>query len=63
MFLADPRNRLLKNGSLTDLTVICGAYTHKVHKAILCAHSDYFAALPNFAVSVFCSSTSLGTFQ
>ncbi|GAB1733057.1 hypothetical protein NU195Hw_g2318t2 [Hortaea werneckii] len=49
MFLADPRNRLLKNGSLTDLTVICGAYTHKVHKAILCAHSDYFAALPNFA--------------
>ncbi|RMZ23193.1 hypothetical protein D0859_12773 [Hortaea werneckii] len=44
-------SRLLKNGSLTDMTIICGAYTHQVHKVILCAHSDYFAALPNFAVS------------
>ncbi|KAI6798541.1 hypothetical protein KC332_g5858 [Hortaea werneckii] len=42
-------SRLLKNGSLTDMTIICGAYTHQVHKVILCAHSDYFAALPNFA--------------
>ncbi|KAI6828743.1 hypothetical protein KC367_g5517 [Hortaea werneckii] len=41
-------SKLLKNGSLTDLTFVYGALTHKVHKVILCAHSDYFAALPNF---------------
>ncbi|KAI7167846.1 hypothetical protein KC343_g8872 [Hortaea werneckii] len=42
-------SKLLMRGSLTDLTIVCGAYKHNVHKVILCAHSDYFAALPNFA--------------
>ncbi|GAB1741708.1 hypothetical protein NU219Hw_g7121t1 [Hortaea werneckii] len=45
-------SNLLKNGSLTDLTLVCGSYRHKVHKAILCAHSDYFAAPSNFAEGV-----------
>ncbi|KAI7625695.1 WD40 repeat-like protein, partial [Hortaea werneckii] len=40
---------LLKSGSLTDLTIVCGPYKYNVHKVILCAHSQYFAALPNFA--------------
>ncbi|KAI6849644.1 hypothetical protein KC323_g9571, partial [Hortaea werneckii] len=42
-------SNLLENGKFADLTIICGTHTYKVHKNILCAHSDYFAALPKFA--------------
>ncbi|KAI7211251.1 hypothetical protein KC333_g7765 [Hortaea werneckii] len=42
-------SNLLKNDSLTDLTIVCGAYTHKVHKLILFAHSDHFATIPSLA--------------
>ncbi|KAI7700221.1 hypothetical protein KC353_g16016 [Hortaea werneckii] len=43
---------LLESAELSDLTIVCGPHTYRVHKAILRAHSDYFAALPNFAEGV-----------
>ncbi|RMY46241.1 hypothetical protein D0865_09406 [Hortaea werneckii] len=41
-----------QSAELSDLTIVCGPNTYRVHKAILRAHSDYFAALPNFAEGV-----------
>ncbi|RMY31081.1 hypothetical protein D0866_07544 [Hortaea werneckii] len=36
--------RLLDTGEYSDLTIKCGLRTFKVHKAIVCARSEYFAA-------------------
>ncbi|GAB1740736.1 hypothetical protein NU219Hw_g5821t1 [Hortaea werneckii] len=36
--------KLLKTGEYSDLTIKCGLRTFKVHKAIVCARSEYFAA-------------------
>ncbi|KAH9837419.1 hypothetical protein Tdes44962_MAKER08342 [Teratosphaeria destructans] len=41
--------KLFNEKKLTDFTITCGPHTFEVHKAILCAQSAYFAALPNFA--------------
>ncbi|RMX80324.1 hypothetical protein D0869_07633 [Hortaea werneckii] len=35
---------LLDTGEYSDLTIKCGLRTFKVHKAIVCARSEYFAA-------------------
>ncbi|KAI7103774.1 hypothetical protein KC340_g7823 [Hortaea werneckii] len=35
--------QLLDTGEYSDLTIKCGLRTFKVHKAIVCARSDYFA--------------------
>ncbi|KAI7153323.1 hypothetical protein KC349_g8457 [Hortaea werneckii] len=36
--------KLLDTGEYSDLTIKCGLRTFKVHKAIVCARSEYFAA-------------------
>ncbi|KAF2770598.1 hypothetical protein EJ03DRAFT_373478 [Teratosphaeria nubilosa] len=41
--------KLFNEKKLTDFTIICGPYTFEVHKAVVCAQSEYFAALPNFS--------------
>ena len=35
--------RLFASGKYADLVVRCGNYTARVHKAIVCAQSDWFA--------------------
>ncbi|KAK5123679.1 hypothetical protein LTR85_002315 [Meristemomyces frigidus] len=40
---------LFKSEKLADFTIVCGPHTFRVHKAILCALTKYFDALPNFA--------------
>lgn len=37
-------NRLLASEKGSDLTLICGGQTFRVHKAIVCPRSDFFAA-------------------
>lgn len=48
--LTDADCSLFKTEKLSDFTIVCGPHGFKVHKAILCAQSEYFGALPNFAV-------------
>lgn len=43
--------RLYKTEKFSDFTIVCGPQTFRVHKAVLCAQSEYFHALPKFAVS------------
>ncbi|TKA63295.1 hypothetical protein B0A55_10383 [Friedmanniomyces simplex] len=34
--------RLYKNNEFADFAIMCGPYTFKVHKAVICAQSEYF---------------------
>ncbi|KAI7505191.1 hypothetical protein KC347_g8081 [Hortaea werneckii] len=42
--LNEALQRMLKTGEYSDLTIKCGDRTFQVHKNIICARSDYFAA-------------------
>ncbi|KAI7265124.1 hypothetical protein KC345_g8569 [Hortaea werneckii] len=42
--LNDALRKLLETGEYSDLTIKCGDRTFKVHKIIICARSEYFAA-------------------
>ncbi|KAF4459178.1 speckle-type poz [Fusarium albosuccineum] len=36
--------QIFKTGSYSDLTIVCGTDRHKVHKAIICPRSKFFAS-------------------
>ncbi len=45
--------RLLKSGKFSDITVVCGASSYMVHRAVVCPRSTFFEAAckEGFAVS------------
>ncbi|EAT77701.2 hypothetical protein SNOG_14849 [Parastagonospora nodorum SN15] len=43
-------DNLLNSGEYSDLTIICGDETHKVHKAIVCSRCDFFERAERFPV-------------
>ena len=47
----DPLEKMLRSATYSDLTVICGGRTWKVHKAIVCPYSTYFQTMCQSAFS------------
>lgn len=43
MNITDSAISLFENGKYSDLTVICGETTYRVHRAVLCSRSQFFA--------------------
>lgn len=41
--------RYLDTGEHSDVTIVCGSRSFKVHKIILCAQSEYFRAVSNIS--------------
>ncbi|KAF2737119.1 hypothetical protein EJ04DRAFT_129332 [Polyplosphaeria fusca] len=46
--LKNALKQLLFSGDYSDFTIVCGERTWKVHKAIICPRSDYFARAVTF---------------